>query len=234
MMLASHVVWTKSRILPESSAIAESSGGDAEAGAHLPDLLQLERRVRDPGELAAEAAVDERRLAADVGAVALGASSLRPGEESLGGPLQGVLGRETDDGRGGRGVRFHPLRPCRLHERRPLYSKPTRRSAEKGCAGAPPSGRPTRAPRAAPAWCGAAAAASRRRSDYRRGAASRPSRSASTSSAHWPRAARSIIPGRVFRSTACSLRGAPFGWTGSISAPIARGCCDWPRGRRTA
>src|SRR5215471_2320169 len=135
MMVASHVVWTKSRILPESTAIAGPSGGDAEAGTHLPDLLQLERRVGDPGELAAEATVNERRLAADVSAVALRAPGLGPGEESLGRPLQGVLGGEADDGRRGRDFRFHPLRLGRLHERRSLYSRPYGRSAEKGCAG---------------------------------------------------------------------------------------------------
>src|SRR5262245_50743595 len=136
MMVASHVVWTKSRILPESNAIAAPSGGDAEAGTHLPNLLQLERRVGDPGELAAEATVDERRLAADVGAVALGAPGLRPGEESLRGALQGVLGREADDGRrGGRDFRFHPLRLDRLHERRPLYSRATGWSARERRAG---------------------------------------------------------------------------------------------------
>src|SRR5262245_53761059 len=116
MMVASHVVWRKSRILPESTAIAGPSGGDAEAGTHLPDLLQLERRVGDPGELAAEATVNERRLAADVGAVALRAPGLGPGEESLGGPLQGVLGGEADDGRSEDTSELQSLRHlvCRL------------------------------------------------------------------------------------------------------------------------
>src|SRR3989475_12529733 len=109
-MLSSHVFSTNSRTLPESSAIAGSSGGDAEAGADLPELLKLERRVDDPGELAAEATVDEGRLATDVRAVALGTAGRRSGEESLRGPLQGVLGRETDDGGRGRRFRFHPRR----------------------------------------------------------------------------------------------------------------------------
>src|SRR3989454_2113584 len=123
MMLSSQVFWTKSRTLPESSAIAGSSGGDAEAGADLPELLKLERRVDDPGELAAEATVDEGRLATDVRAVALGTAGRRSGEESLRGPLQGVLGSETDDGGRGRHFRFHPLRLRHFHERRPLYSR---------------------------------------------------------------------------------------------------------------
>ena len=119
--------------LPESSAIVESSGGDAEAGADLPELLQLERRVGDPHELAAEAAVDERRLAADVRAVALGAPGLRPGEESLRGPLQGVLGvrRMTAAGAG----TMFCLRFRQLHERTPLYSRRLARRPEKGFEG---------------------------------------------------------------------------------------------------
>src|SRR3989454_11363965 len=125
-MLSSQVFWTKSRTLPESSAIAGSSGGDAEAGAELPELLKLERRVDDPGELAAEATVDEGRLATDVRAVALGTAGRRSGEESLRGPLQGVLGPEPDHiGRGRDLLLLHPLRLRQLHGRRPLYSRGT-------------------------------------------------------------------------------------------------------------
>src|SRR2546428_7355380 len=125
-MLSSHVFSTKSRPLPESSAIAGSSGGDAEAGAELPELLKLERGVDDPGELAAEATVDEGRLAADVRAVALGTSGRRSGEEALRGPLQGVLGPEPDHiGRGRDLLLLHPLRLRQLHGRMPLYIRGT-------------------------------------------------------------------------------------------------------------
>src|SRR5256712_8317174 len=125
-MLSSHVFSTKSRPLPESSAIAGSSGGDAEAGAELPELLKLERGVDDPGELAAEATVDEGRLATDVRAVALGTAGRRSGEESLRGPLQGVLGPQPDHiGRGRDLLLLPPLRLRQLHGRRPLYSSGT-------------------------------------------------------------------------------------------------------------
>ena len=61
---------------------------------------------------------------------------LGPGGDSFGGPVQGVRGGEAVDARRGRrDFRFHPLRLGRLHERRPLYSRPHGRSAEKGCAG---------------------------------------------------------------------------------------------------
>src|SRR5262245_24118372 len=95
-----------------------SSGGDAKARTNLPELLELERRVGDPGELAAETTVDERRLTADIRAVALGAPGLRSSEKSLGRPLQGVLGRETDDGGGSlRGLPFRAFRLRQLHGR---------------------------------------------------------------------------------------------------------------------